>query len=186
MKRLLTLVILAMCCVLMATNADAQERFGRTLNLGIGAGGFSGYSRYAAHFVPVLNLNYEIDVARNFTLAPSISFYSYSDSYYWSNDNYTYRETVVPISLKGTYYFDELLEANTSWDFYAAASAGFALVNSRWEAGYDGDRNHFNRRRSVFLDLHAGAEYHFNKKVGVYLDLSSGVSTIGFAFHQSR
>jgi hypothetical protein len=134
----------------------------------------------------VFNVNYEIDVARNFTLAPSVSFYSYSDSYYWSNDTYTYRETVIPIALKGTYYFDELLEANGKWDFYAAGSVGFAIVNSRWEAGYDGDRNYFNRGRSVFIDLHAGAEYHFSSKTGVYLDLSSGVSTLGIAFHQSR
>lgn len=186
MKRLLTILTLTLCSVLIAANAEAQERFGRTLNLGIGVGGYSGYSRYAAHVVPVLNLNYEFDVARNFTLAPSISFYSYRDSYYWSNDNYTYRETVVPIALKGSYYFDELLDANESWDFYAAGSAGFAVVNSRWEAGYNGDRNHFNRGRSVFIDLHAGAEYHFNNRTGIYLDLSSGVSTIGFAFHQSR
>jgi len=186
MKRLLAILTLTLCAALMAINVEAQERFGITLNLGIGVGGYSGYTRYAAHVVPVFNLNYEFDVARNFTLAPSISFYSYSDNYYWSNNNYTYRETVIPIALKGTYYFDELLNANNDWDFYAAASAGFAVVNSRWSAGYDGDRNYFNRGRSTFLDLHAGAEYHFNNRTGVYLDLSTGISTFGFAFHPSR
>jgi hypothetical protein len=186
MKRILTIITFTFCSLLAAITAHAQETYGRTFNLGLGVGGYSGYSRYATHVVPVFNINYEFDVARNFTLAPSISFYSYSDSYYWSNDTYTYRETVIPIALKGAYYFDELLTANSNWDFYAAASAGFAIVSSRWEAGYDGDRNYFNRGRSVFVDLHAGAEYRFSNKAGVFLDLSSGVSTIGIAFHQSR
>jgi hypothetical protein len=185
MKRLLSIIALTLGTFLSMTEAKAQEKY-RALNLAFGIGGHSGYSRYAAHPVPVFTMNYEFDVARNFTLAPFISFYTYSDNYNWSNDNYTYRETVIPIGMKGSYYFDELLDANSKWDFYAAASAGFAIVNSRWEAGYDGDRNHFNRGRSLFVDLHAGAQYNFSRKAGVYLDLSTGISTIGLAFHQSR
>jgi hypothetical protein len=185
MKRILTIITLILGAFLSITEAQAQENY-RALNLGFGIGGHSGYSRYAARPVPVFNINYEFDVAKNFTLAPFMSFYTYSDNYYWSNDNYTYRETVIPVGLKGSYYFDELLEANSKWDFYAAASLGFAIVNSRWEAGYDGDKNYFNRERAVFADLHAGAQYNFSRKTGVYLDLSSGISTIGLAFYQSR
>jgi hypothetical protein len=185
MKRLILIITLTLSVFLPGMTAQAQENY-RALNLGLGVGGHSGYSRYATHSVPVFNINYEFDVAKNFTLAPFLSFYTYSDSYYWSNDNYTYRETVIPIGLKGSYYFDELFDANSKWDFYAAASAGFAIVNSRWEAGYDGDKNYFNGGGSLFLDLHAGAQYNFSSKAGVYLDLSSGFSTIGLAFHQSR
>jgi hypothetical protein len=185
MKKLLTIITLTLTACLCMIQAEAQEKY-QAFNIGVGLGGSSGYSRYATHVVPVLNINYEFDVARNFTLAPFISFYTYSDSYYWSNDNYTYHETVIPIGLKGSYYFDELLNANSKWDFYAAASAGFAIVNARWEAGYNGDRNYFNRGNSLFIDLHAGAQYNFSRTAGVYLDLSSGVSTIGLAFHPSR
>lgn len=185
MKKLLAIIALTLGSILCITQAEAQENY-KALNIGLGVGGQSGYTRYATHIVPVLNVNYEFDVARNFTLAPFVSFYTYSDSYYWSNDNYTYRETVIPVGLKGSYYFDELLSANSKWDFYAAASAGFAIVNSRWDAGYDGDRNYFNRGRSIFFDLHAGAQYNFSRTAGVYLDLSSGVSTVGLAFHPSR
>jgi hypothetical protein len=186
MKRLLTIITVTLCSSLAVTEIQAQEQYGRTLNLGIGVGGQTGYSRYATHALPVFNINYEFDVARNFTLAPFLSFYTYRDSYYWSNDNYSYSETVIPVGLKGTYYFDELFSAHPKWDFYAAASAGFAIVNSRWEAGYDGDKNYFHSGSALFLDLHAGAQYNFSNKAGVYLDLSSGVSTIGLAFYQSR
>src|ERR1041384_4443675 len=114
MKKLIFTSILLLC--LSGFNAQAQERFGRTLNLGVGAGGYGGYYSYVGHPLPVFNINFELDVARNFTLAPSISFYSYTEEHYWGNKNYpdrwyTHNVTVVPVGLKGTYYFDELLKA---------------------------------------------------------------------------
>ncbi len=163
-------------------NGNAQEKFGNTLNLGVGAGGYAGYYGYIGHILPVFHFDYEIAVARNFTLAPFMNFYSYSR--YYDPGNYVFRETVVPIGVKGTYYFDELLNANTQWDFYAAGSLGFAIVSSHWGTGYAGDKNYYRRGSSLFLDIHLGAEYHFTERMGVFLDLSSGVSTIGLAIHK--
>jgi len=188
MKRLFTITIAILCSFIVQHKVSGQEQFAKTFNLGIGVGGHSGYSSYAAQSLPVLNISYELGVVRNFTLAPFLSLYTYRDKYYWSNTNtnYSYRETVIPVGVKGTYYFDELLEAHSDWDFYAAGSLGFAIVNARWEEGYEGDKNFYHRGSSLFLDIHLGAEYHINNKVGVYLDLSSGISTIGLAFHQAR
>lgn len=188
MKRLLTLVFFLALMLSFTPDAAAQEQFGGAFNVGLGVGGHSGYSRYASRSLPVISLNYEFNVARNFTLAPFISFYSYTDKYYYANNStiYAYRETVIPIGAKGTYYFDELFNATGDWDFYAAASAGFAVVNSHWEAGYEGDKNYYHSGSPVFVDLHIGAEYHFNNRTGIYLDLSSGISTLGLAFHPWR
>ena len=172
----------------LAQETTTPERFGKTLNLGIGLGGYSGYYGYAGHTMPVLHADFEFDVARSFTLAPFINLYTFSNNYYWgNNDNpyryYTYRQTVIPVGVKGTYYFDKLLKANSKWDFYASGSLGFAIVNSRWESGYYGDKNYYHNPNALFLDVHAGAEYHMTKRLGVFLDLSSGVSTIGLAIH---
>ena len=185
MKKLLIITILLFSC---SKTIVAQESFGNTLNLGLGIG----YYRYTNHTMPVLHVDYELNVAKNFTLAPSISFYSYGNDYYWGNKQYPhryyhYRQTVVPIGVKGTYYFDELLKANPKWDFYLAASLGAAIVKTSWDRDYYGDkniyRNSYNSSSSLFLDLHIGTEYHFNKNLGIFLDLSSGVSTIGLAIH---
>jgi hypothetical protein len=181
MKRLITLTILFVG--LIQFNASAQENHGRTANLGLGIGGYSGYYGYIGHPIPVFHFDYEFNVARNFTLAPFANFYSYSNRYNWNGNNYKYRETVIPIGAKGTFYFDELFNASSKWDFYAAGSLGFALVNRNWEAGYDGDTNYYRSGNNLFLDAHIGAEYHFSNRAGVFLDLSSGVSTIGLAFH---
>ncbi len=169
------------------TSASGEKFKG--LNLGVGIGGYSGYYGYIGHSLPVFNINYEFDVAKDFTLAPFVSFYSYSKRYYWKGNGpypsryYVYRETVIPIGLKGTYYFDNLLDAGSKWDFYLAGSLGFAIVRTAWDSDYYGDDNYYKRGSPLFLDGHIGAEYHFNNRIGAFLDLSSGVSTIGLAIH---
>ena len=133
--------------------------------------------------MPVFHINYEFYVANSFTLAPFISFSTYRSGYDYQNNLYYYHETIIPIGVKGTYYFDQLLNANYNWDFYLAGSLGFAIVKSSWDNGYNGNRNYYQDASPLFLDLHIGTEYHLNKRLGLFLDLSTGVSTIGLAFH---
>ena len=182
-----TLILLFLLMV-AGTNLPAQrtgysEKHGKTLNLGLGVGGYAGYYGYVGHSLPVFHINYEFDVARNFTLAPFVSFSTYRNGYYWHDNNYYYHETMIPIGIKGTYYFDQLLDASPNWDFYLAGSLGFAIVNSSWDSGYNGDVNYYHHPNPLFLDLHIGTEYHLNHKFGIFLDISTGVSTIGLAIH---
>lgn len=186
-----TLIYTSMLLFTMsATNISAQETssaevFGNTLNLGLGIG----YYGYVGHSMPVVHADFEFNVARNFTLAPFITVYSYQNYYYWGNPNYpyrnySYRQTVIPIGVKGSYYFDELLGAGDRWDFYLGASLGFAIRKTTWESGYYGETTVVSHSASgLYLDGHIGTEYHLNSKVGLYLDLSTGVSTFGLAIH---
>ena len=177
-------------CIVLAligitkTPLMAQESHGNTLNIGLGAG-YYGYRGYTS---PAINLNYEFDVAKNFTLAPFVSVMGYRSSYYWGNPHYPYRyyryrETVLPVGVKGTYYFDNILKANEKWDFYLGASAGYTFRKYVWEDGYYGDREVYRSASFLYLDGHIGAEYHATEKLGIYLDLSSGMSTVGMAVH---
>lgn len=172
---------------LLAQKGNSED-YGKTLNLGFG---FI-YPGYIGHPVPAFNVNYEFDIAKNVTLAPSISCYGYSDEYYWGDNNhpykyYSYRETIIPVGCKGTYYFDQLLRADEQWDFYAAATLGTAFSFSTWEDGYHGDNSVYRAEHRgsgyLFMNLHAGAELHMTDKFGLYLDLSTGLSTFGMAFH---
>jgi len=184
-------IIISMMFLLtiLSFNTSAQtttEKHGSTLNLGLGIGGYSGYYGYIGRSLPVIHIDYEFDVEKNITLAPFLNFYSFKNEYYWGDDNhiykyYNYRETVIPVGIKGSYYFDQLLKANSKWDFYLAGSLGFAIVKTSWDSDYYGDENYFRNGNSLFLDLHLGAEYHINNDLGIFLDLSSGVSTIGIA-----
>ncbi|MFZ4547860.1 MAG: hypothetical protein ACOYN4_10520 [Bacteroidales bacterium] len=177
MKKITLTLILAL--IISGTNLFAQKTtssggYGHTLNLGLGIG-YYGYYHHAGRSLPVLNINYEFDVARNFTLAPFLTFYTYR------NDDAHYRESIIPVGVKGSYYFDQALHAGSDWDFYLGGSLGFAIRNSTWDDGYSGDTN-YQDVSPLFLDLHLGTEYHLSSRVGLFLDLSTGVSTLGLAF----
>lgn len=159
-----------------AQKANYSEKYGSTLNLGLGIGGYSGYYGHVGRTLPVFHINYEFDVANSFTLAPFATFYSYR------NDRDHYRETVIPIGVKGSLYLDRALNANSQWDFYLAGSLGFALVNSSWDEGYSGE-TYYHNVSPLFLDLHIGTEVHLSNHIGLFLDLSTGVSTLGLAIH---
>ncbi len=160
------------------------EQYGHVLNVGFG----NGYFSYVGHSIPVLHANYEFQVARNFTLAPFITFYSYSNYQYWGNaqnpyKNYYYRQSVIPIGLKGSFYLDDLFSAGDNWDFYMAGSLGVALRTTTWDDGYMGNRSISHGTSGVYLDGHLGVEYHINQKIGALIDLSTGISTFCLAIH---
>ena len=161
-----------------------SEQFGNTLNLGVGIG----YYNYIGYSTPVLHADFEFNIAHNFTLAPFITYYSYSNYNYWGSNNYTYKdyyyhETIVPMGVKGAYYFDELLGTGPKWDLYLGGSLGFTLRNTTWDNGYYGESTVKNEPGPLFLDLHIGTEYHLTHKAGIFIDLSTGVSTLGLAVH---
>jgi hypothetical protein len=169
---------------LAAQETPSAEKFGNTLNMGVGIG----YYGYIGHTIPVLHANFEFDVAKNFTLAPFITYYSYQGGSYWGNPNYPYKDyyyhqTVIPVGVKGSYYFDQLLHAGSKWDFYLAGSLGFAIRKTTWESGYDGETTVQRGSSGLYLDGHIGTEYHLGEKCGLFLDLSSGISTFGLALH---
>ena len=164
--------------------AAASEKYGNTLNLALGLG----YYGYVGHTIPVVHADFEFDVARNFTLAPFVTCYSYQNYYYWGNPkypykDYSYRQTVIPIGVKGSYYFDQFLSAGSKWDFYLGGSLGFAIRKTTWESGYYGETTVQHGSSGLYLDGHIGAEYHIGEKAGLFLDLSSGISTFGLALH---
>ena len=185
-KNLIRVIIFLSLLVSTANNCAAKKKdkqievYGNTLNLGVGIG----YYGYLGGTTPFFFANYEINVVRNFTLAPFIGFGSYrSSAYYYGGSGYYYTETVVPVGVKGTYYFDRLLHAGPRWDFYGAASLGFTYSKVTWQDGYSGNTTVAHTASPLYIDLHIGAEYHIARRLGVFLDLSTGVSTVGLAIH---
>ena len=155
-----------------AQQSTFSEKFGSTLNAGFGVG----YYGYTTHTVPFFHIDYEFDVIQNFTIAPFIDFYNYTDN--------NYRQTVMPVGVKGSYYFDPLINAGPNWDFYLACSLGFAIRNTSWQPGYVGLENNTIGAAPLYLNFSIGTEYHLNKSLGALLEFSSSVSTIGIAIHK--
>lgn len=185
-----SLLILGIALGFLTQNAEAQssyntaprEKFGPQINIGGGLGYYG-----PGYVAPALMASVEFDVARNITIAPFVGFYTYSRYHYWGGPgypyaNYRYRETVVPVGVKGAYYFDQLFQADERWDFYAAASVGFAIRSRSWENGYYGDRDVIAGPSPLYATAHIGSRLHITKVFGIYLDLSTGMSTFGVSF----
>lgn len=182
MKKIIGLIAVSL---VLSLSTRAQESYGKTANIGVGIG----YYGYLGRSVPALHFNYEFDVAKDFTIAPFIGFHRYRNEYRYGNPNnpnsyYWYRQSVIPVGAKGTYYFDDLLDAGSDWDFYLGGSLGFAIIRTSWSNNYLGDRSNFGGASPFYWDAHLGTEYHLNSKIGLFLDLSTGVSTFGIAIHQ--
>lgn len=192
-KKTITIISLALLSIVHTNVTLAQqaskkpvkkhELYGHSFNAGLGPG-YPGRWLLPA---PYFSVNYEFDVARNFTLAPFAGFSSYrSDPNYIKGVPYYYRASILPMGVKGTYYFDDLLNASSKWDFYAGASLGYALVHLSWDSFYPGDEKSLPGITPLYLQLHAGAEYHINHKAGLFLDVSTGGSLAGIAIHGMR
>ncbi len=187
MKTIKFIILFVLACNIRLVAQDMgsfPEKYGNTLNIGAGVG----YYGYIGQPSPFGTINYEFDVFRNFTLAPFVGAYSYQRNYYWGDAdnpyrNYYYRTSVIPVGVKGTYYFDQLFKAGPKWDFYAAGSLGFAFKNTVWENGYNGSKTVSQTTSPLYLNAHIGSEYHITERAGIFLDLSTGVSTFGLAIH---
>lgn len=169
----------------ITVNSDANrnanhEYFGNTFNIGVGPGYFGASLMRSPYFT----FNYEVDVLRNFTLAPFVGFSTYrSNPQIWGPRYYYYRGTIMPLGVKASYYFDEVIELPERWDLYAAGSLGYTIISKRWEDGYGGTVGTLPGIRPLFLDIHVGAEYQVTDATGIFLDLSTGTSVVGVGLH---
>ncbi len=161
--------------------AKASEDYGNTLNIGLGAG-YYGYLQ--GHSAPFIFANYEFDISRGFTLAPFLGLSSSKGSdVHRSGSYFNYHESVLPVGVKGTYYFDELLGLNKKWDVYAALSLGLVYDVVDWSESSGSGTTSTSTSGRFDAELHIGGEYHFNNRLGLFLDFSTGVSTLGVAVH---
>ncbi len=97
--------------------------------------------------------------------------------------HYDYRQAVIPLGVKGIYYFDQFLNAGSKWDFYLGGSIGFAIHKTTWEKGYYVETTIKHSSSGLYFDGHVGTEFHLNNKTGLFLDLSTGISTFGLSIH---
>lgn len=125
---------------------------------------------------------YEHPVADNITVGGSVSYQSKSEKYSSSK----WKHSIIGINGRGSYHFNELLEASDDWDFYGGASLGFYI----WDTKYDGPGASFNYGGSgsggLGIAAHVGARYFLNEKIALNLEVGGGSvlsgGTLGVTF----
>ncbi len=173
------LIFLTKCGInSLALEISNPEEYGKILNLSAGIG----YCSYMGNLRPVAHIDYEFEMSEYFTIAPFMNIHSNSRLYCWSRKNYQYlfnnnKEIIIPLGVKGSYYFGKLLGIGSDWDFYAGGSVVFAMINS----SSFGEKTVYHAASPIYFDMHMGAKYRLNYETSLFLDISSGISAFGLS-----
>ena len=95
----------------------------------------------------LIGANYEIPVQKNITIAPGAS----------TNFDLNW----LTLSVRGNYYFDNLIGMTEPWDFYAGVNAGYGL-------GLNNKANDFG------IGGHVGGRWFWSDKWGLFLEAGGG------------
>ncbi|WP_139263135.1 hypothetical protein [Flammeovirga pacifica] len=137
-------------------------------NLNVGLSTYWSYSSSLG-----VQLDYEFNLARDFTVGPSLSYAGYSDSWY----NYS----VFGLGARFRWYADRVLNiTHPKWDVFANGDIGFSI----WSHKYTGpgtDPKSQSSTSPLWIGLGIGGKFHFNDKIGLQLIIGSGAQ-IGLHF----
>lgn len=161
MKKI-TLIALILTFCHGAIKAQNPLPIGKSqLNLGVGLSGWG---------VPIY-LGFDYGVHKDITLGGEVSFRSFREN--WKNNNY--QHNVLGFSGNGNYHFNNVLNMNKKWDFYAGLNIGFYVWSSP---------NDYKGSNSSGLGLGAqiGGRYYLSNKVGLNLEFGGGNAFSGGKF----
>ncbi|MBB6460820.1 hypothetical protein [Flammeovirga kamogawensis] len=134
-----------------------------------------GLASYWNHGGTGIQLDYEFHLAKDFTVAPSLSYASHIHQHHNNDD---WRHSTIGLGARFRWYADRVLNiSHPKWDVFASGDIGFA-INSYKYVG-DGSHNHnedYNGSTSspLWIGLGIGGKYHFNDKIGLQLIIGSG------------
>lgn len=131
--------------------------------------------------VPIF-VRYEAPVADNITVGGGLSYQTKGETY----SSYKWNHTIFGITARGSYHFNELLEVNDEWDFYAGLSLGYYVWNQKYDGGstsitYSGAGN-----GGFSVGVHLGGRYFVKDNIAINLEVGGGSvlsgGTLGVTF----
>ncbi len=175
MKKLLSSLFLVALLAFSAQNVMAQYAQGdKLLNVGIGLGGYYNYGGYYGGLYGggggvTLGGSFEYGFTDQISAGAQIDFYS-------RNYGGGGRVTTIPIALRGSYHFNELLNLNNDKiDLYGGLQLGYFLESNNFGDSRSG--------RGLF-GVHIGGKYYFQPNLGAFAEVGYGVTglKLGVAF----
>ncbi|MBB6459564.1 hypothetical protein [Flammeovirga kamogawensis] len=113
--------------------------------------------------------DYEFNLARDFTVGPSVSYSS------WKNNNYNYYN--IGLGARFRWYADRVLNiTHPKWDVFANGDIGFNINGNNVPDGQNA-----TSYSALWLGIGIGGKFHFNEKIGLQLIIGSGAQ-IGIHF----
>lgn len=168
MKKVFLMFFVAAFMSLASEKAFAQyEKGDKLLNVGIGLNSYYGGG------IP-------IGVAFEYGVTDAISVGAQIDFSRWSYNfgGYKWSYTFVPVALRGSYHFGQLLNLNTDkLDLYGGAALGYYISSYSDNTGYSGIYDNSYGNKGLF-GLFAGGRYYFKENIAGFAELGYGVSTL--------
>src|SRR5690606_16681170 len=96
-----------------------------------------------------------------------------------------WKNNIFGLNARGSYHFNELLNAPDEWDFFAGASLGYYF----WNVSYEGSGSYVypgSGSGGFSLGAHVGGRYFISDKIGITLEVGGGTvlagGTLGVTF----
>ncbi len=133
------------------------------VNAGLGISGWG---------VP-LYVGVDFPVHEAITVGGNLSYQSKKESQSYFGYTLEWKHTIIGISGRGDYHFNELLDLSEEWDLYGGLSLGYWFWNTKYtgdfEAEYSGSGS-----GGLGIYFQAGARYFFSDNVAMNLEVGGG------------
>ncbi|MDN5203865.1 hypothetical protein QQ008_20910 [Fulvivirgaceae bacterium BMA10] len=166
MKKLIfQTALLCLCLIFFGNNVKAQfNPFANDQKMLTAGIGFSSWG------TPIFG-RLVFPVADYITVGGSLSYQSNSERFLGGK----WKHTIVGIGARGNYHFNELLGVSDEWDFYAGATLGYYVWNTKAQSGFlDDDIYTGSGSGGLGLGIQIGGRYFFNDKFAVNLEYGGG------------
>lgn len=162
MKKLNVLIVFFVLASIFSFAQGTLGKGGTQFNAGVG---FSDWG------VPIY-AGLDFGVHESITIGPRLSYrnYAYTRS---SND---YRQSLTVLSFNGNYHFNQLLNLQSPWDFYAGLTLGYYLWSDvKTSSGV----YYVGKSSTLGLDAQIGGRYFFTNDFAVNLEFGGGTGAGG-------
>ncbi|ARS42581.1 hypothetical protein CA265_24120 [Sphingobacteriaceae bacterium GW460-11-11-14-LB5] len=170
--------------ILIALTGIAQSKSGsfnkgdNLFNIGVGIGSPFFGSGYTSSLPVNPSISYERGVTDAISVGGQLSYAS--SKYEGFNNTYSFKESAIYVSARGSYHFNQLLDLNPKFDLYGGASLGYVTVSiSDNQGSFEGAAS------GLGFGLYAGSKYYLKPSTAIYAELgyqSLSLLNIGIAF----
>jgi len=129
------------------------------LNAGIGISGWG---------IPVY-VGVDFPVHEAITLGGHLSYQTDNERVFGQG----WKHTIIGISFRGDYHFNDLLELPAEWDFYAGVSLGYYVWNTKYKGDFDIEYTGTGSG-GVGFTAQVGGRYFFTEKLAANLEFGGG------------
>ena len=162
MKRFLLFHLSLFVFTISFTNAQGVLE-SPALNAGFG---FSGWG------VP-LYVGVDFPVHEAITIGGNLSYQSKTESQSYFGYSVEWKHTIVGISGRGDYHFNELLDLPEEWDLYGGLSLGYWIWNTKYTDDFDAEYSGIGSG-GLGIYFQAGGRYFFSDNVAVNIEVGGG------------